>query len=53
MSARKQARLGGVPLNLGAADVPLHGSRNITSVGKVIRLKKKMVVSVQTDAEIC
>ena len=45
MSARKQARSDGVPLNLGAAGVPLHGSRNIMSVDKVIWLKK-MVVSV-------
>ena len=44
MSARKRARSDGVPLILGAAGVPLHGSRNITSVDKVIRLKKMVVL---------
>ena len=35
MSARKRARSDGVPLNLGVAGVPLHGSRNIMSVDNV------------------
>ena len=52
MSERKQARSDGVPLNLGAAGVPRHGSWNITSVEKVIRLKEKMVASVWADAEM-
>ena len=53
MSERKRARSDGVPLNLGAAGVPRHGSWNITSVEKVIWLKEKMVALVWADAEMC